>query len=106
MTGWPAYGNLKSRLWPSYTACKSAASTELRLPPTFNDYFTSEALADFQGTLAPLGEPLSFRQTSELLRGGMTFRAFEIDYPAKRLTLTTYTYRDGKLKRHLIAPAE
>ncbi|HXR37546.1 MAG TPA: serine hydrolase domain-containing protein [Terracidiphilus sp.] len=76
------------------------------LAPNLSDYFTAEALADFQQSLAPLGEPLSFYQASEQLRGGMTFRAFQIVYPGKRLTLTTYTYPDGKLEQYLIAPAE
>ncbi len=76
------------------------------LAPNLNDYFTPEALADFQSSLAPLGEPLTFHQTSEQLRGGMTFRAFQIVYPGKHLTLTTYTYPDGKLEQYLIAPAE
>lgn len=76
------------------------------LAPNLSDYFTPEALADFQSSLQPLGEPLSFHQGGEQLRGGMTFRAFQIVYPAKRLTLTTYTYPDGKLEQYLIAPAE
>ena len=53
-----------------------------------------------------LGEPLSLRQTSSELRGGMTFRGFDIVYPGKRLRLTTYTYPDGKLEQYLVAPAE
>jgi CubicO group peptidase (beta-lactamase class C family) len=76
------------------------------LAPNLSDYFTPEALADFRQSLAPLGEPLTFHQASEQLRGGMTFRAFQIVYPGKRLTLTTYTYPDGKLEQYLIAPAE
>jgi CubicO group peptidase (beta-lactamase class C family) len=76
------------------------------LAPNLSDYFTPEAIADFQQSLAPLGEPLTFRQAGEQLRGGMTFRAFQIVYPGKRLTLTTYTYPDGKLEQYLIAPAE
>jgi CubicO group peptidase (beta-lactamase class C family) len=76
------------------------------LSANLNDYFTPQAIADFQSSLAPLGDPLIFRQTSQSLRGGMTFRAFEIVYPGKRLTLTTYTYPDGKLEQYLIAPAE
>jgi CubicO group peptidase (beta-lactamase class C family) len=76
------------------------------LAPNLNDYFTSEALADFQTSLAPLGEPLSFDQTREELRGGMTFRAFQIVYPGRKLDLTTYTYPNGKLEQYLIAPAE
>jgi CubicO group peptidase (beta-lactamase class C family) len=76
------------------------------LAPNLSDYFTPEALADFQASLAPLGEPLSFHQTGDQLRGGMTMRAFQIVYPGKRLHLTTYTYPDGKLEQYLIAPAE
>jgi hypothetical protein len=76
------------------------------LAPNLSDYFTAEALEDFRASLAPLGEPLTFRQTADQLRGGMTFRAFDIVYPGKRLRLTTYTYPDGKLEQYLIAPAE
>jgi D-alanyl-D-alanine carboxypeptidase len=76
------------------------------LAPNLSDYFTPEAVTDYQASLAPLGEPLTFHQTSDQLRGGMTFRAFQIVYPGKRLTLTTYTYPDGKLEQYLIAPAE
>ena len=76
------------------------------LAPNLSDYFTPEAIADFQASLAPLGEPLTFKQAAEELRGGMTFRAFRITYPDRRLVLTTYTYPDGKLEQYLIAPAE
>jgi len=74
------------------------------LAPNLNDYFTPEAVADFQSSLAPLGEPLSLHQTREELRGGMTFRVFEIAYPGRKLELTTYTYPNGKLEQYLIAP--
>ena len=76
------------------------------LAPNLSDYFTAQAIEDFKSSLGPLGEPLSLRQTSEELRGGMTFRAFLIAYPEQRLRLTTYTYPDGKLEQYLIAPAE
>ncbi len=76
------------------------------LAPNLNDYFTLQAVADFQSSLAPLGEPLSLRQTGEELRGGMTFRSFDIVYPGRRLRLTTYIYPDGKLEQYLIAPEE
>jgi hypothetical protein len=76
------------------------------LAPNLSDYFTPEAIADYQSSLAPLGEPLTFHQTGETLRGGMTFRGFTITYPNTRLRLTTYTYPDGKLEQYLIAPAE
>ena len=77
------------------------------LAPNLSDYFNAEALADFRESLAPLGEPLSFRQAgNDSLRGGMIFRSFQIVYPGKRLRLTTFTYPDGKLEQYLIAPAE
>jgi CubicO group peptidase (beta-lactamase class C family) len=76
------------------------------LAPNLSDYFTAQAIADFQSSLAPLGEPLSLRQASTSLRGGMTFRAFEITYPDRKLELTTFTYPDGKLEQYLIAPED
>jgi CubicO group peptidase (beta-lactamase class C family) len=76
------------------------------LAPNLNDYFTQEALDDFRTSLGPLGEPLSFRQTDDTLRGGMTSRRFLVIHPGKRLSLTTYTYPDGKLEQFLVAPAD
>jgi D-alanyl-D-alanine carboxypeptidase len=76
------------------------------LAPNLNDYFTAEAIADFESSLAPLGEPLSLRQADEEPRGGMTFRAFDIVYPGSRLLLTTYTYPDGKLEQYIVAPEQ
>ena len=76
------------------------------LAPNLSDYFTPEAITDFQSSLAPLGEPLSLHQTHEELRGGMTFREFDIAYPDRTLELTTYTYPNGKLEQYLIAPSE
>ncbi|HVZ83779.1 MAG TPA: serine hydrolase domain-containing protein [Terracidiphilus sp.] len=76
------------------------------LAPNLNDYFSAQTVEDFETSLAPLGEPLTFRQTRESLRGGMTFRSFSIVYPGKRLRLTTYTYPDGKLEQYLVEPAD
>ena len=76
------------------------------LAPNLNDYFSAQAVADFKSSLGPLGEPLTFHQTAEELRGGMTFRSFRLAYPGKRLSLTTYTYPDGKLEQFLVGPAD
>ncbi|HEY1160264.1 MAG TPA: serine hydrolase domain-containing protein [Terracidiphilus sp.] len=89
-----------------YHALQQGRIDRTLLAPNLSDYFTPEALADFQTSLAPLGDPLTFRQSREELRGGMTFRSFDLVYPGKRLTLTTYTYPDGKLEQYLIAPTE
>ena len=76
------------------------------LAPNLSDYFTPQAIADFQTSLAPLGEPLSLRQTHEELRGGMTLRAFDITYPGRRLRLTIYVYPNGKLEQYLVETTE
>ena len=75
------------------------------LAPNLNDYFSAQTVADFRDSLGPLGEPLTFKQTAEELRGGMIFRSFRIVYPDRRLSLTTYTYPDGKLEQFLVGPA-
>ena len=36
----------------------------------------------------------------------MTFRSFRLDYPTRRLSLSTYTYPDGKLEQFLVDPVE
>lgn len=74
------------------------------LAPNLSDYFTKEAIEDFRTSLGPLGEPLSIETRRESLRGGMTFRSFSLVFPKQRLTLTTYSYPDGKLEQYLIEP--
>ncbi len=76
------------------------------LAPNLNDYFDAQTIADFRDSLAELGEPLSLTQTSEDLRGGMTFHSFRIVYPRRTLRLTTYAYPDGKLEQYLVEPAD
>jgi D-alanyl-D-alanine carboxypeptidase len=76
------------------------------LAPNLSDYFDAQTLEDFKTSLGPLGEPLTFSQTSESLRGGMTHRSFRIVYPTRRLSLSIYTYPDGKLEQYLVDPAD
>ena len=75
--------------------------------PWCNAYFSEQALGDFQSSLAPLGKPSSVRQVADELRGGMTFRAFRVEFPnsSQRVTITTYTEPDGKLEQYLVLPA-
>ena len=65
-------------------------------------YFTAQVLEDAAASLKPLGYPESFRQTSVQLRGGMTYRHFEIGFKSKSLHLTTFATADGKLAQYLI----
>lgn len=76
------------------------------LAENLSKYFDAQTLADYRNSLGPLGEPLTFQQVNEELRGGMTFHVFRLLYPTRRLTLTTYTYPDGKLEQFLVEPGE
>ena len=71
-----------------------------------NAYFNQQALDDFSSSLKPLGAPSSFRQVTEELRGGMTFRVFAVTFgdSPQRLRVTTYTMPDGKLEQYLVTP--
>jgi D-alanyl-D-alanine carboxypeptidase len=65
-------------------------------------YFTPQVLQDAAASLKPLGAPESFQQTSVELRGGMTYRHFQIAFPGRPLHLSTFTTADGKLAQYLI----
>jgi len=65
-------------------------------------YFTPQVLSDAAAGLGPLGEPQTFRQTSVELRGGMTYRHYQIQFPGKALHLSTFTTSGGKLAQYLI----
>jgi D-alanyl-D-alanine carboxypeptidase len=75
--------------------------------PWCNAYFSEQAIGDFRSSLAPMGKPSSVKQMAENLRGGMTFRAFRVEFPngGKPLVITTYTEPDGKLEQYLVGPA-
>jgi CubicO group peptidase (beta-lactamase class C family) len=65
-------------------------------------YFTREILDDASASLKALGPPEFLKQTSVVLRGGMTYRHFVIRFKNKSLHLSTLTALDGKLEQYLI----
>jgi D-alanyl-D-alanine carboxypeptidase len=70
-----------------------------------NFYFDQTSLDDHATSLAPLGAVQSVTQTSTSLRGGMTFRSFDVTFAnGTKLRLTTYTTTDGRLEQFLLAP--
>ena len=71
-----------------------------------NAYFDSQALGDFESSLKPLGVPIEFHQTAKELRGGMTFRVYDIVFSTTHLELTTYQMPDGKIEQYIVTPAE
>lgn len=102
---------------PATTAAEQQARTLLNnleggkldrgaLTPDLSFYFSPEAIADFQGSLQPLGPVTDLHQTNKSLRGGMTFRSFAVTLGTRHVTLTTYTQPDGKLEQFLIETNE
>ena len=72
-----------------------------------NFFFDQTSLDDHTRSLGPLGAVETVVQTSSSLRGGMTFRAFDVAFAkGPKLRLTTYTTRDGRLEQFLIAPVD
>jgi D-alanyl-D-alanine carboxypeptidase len=68
-----------------------------------NFYFNEQALKDFSSSLAPLGTPRSFTQTSQSLRGGMLARSFRAVFPGRTLRVWTFQMPDGKLEQYQVA---
>lgn len=68
-----------------------------------NFYFSDQAIADFQSSLAALGAPKSFRQTRRWLRGGMTGRSYDAEFADRKLRVWTYEMPDGKLEQFQVA---
>jgi len=71
-----------------------------------NGYFTDQALKDYANSLAPLGDPVSFIQSSVSLRGGMTHRSYQVKYQHKNLGINIYEMPDGRFEQYLIAVQE
>jgi CubicO group peptidase (beta-lactamase class C family) len=72
--------------------------------PDANFYFSQTTTSDFASSLAPLGSIASVTQTSEALRGGMTYRTFEVKFATRTLSLNTYTQKDGRIEQFLVNP--
>ena len=65
-------------------------------------FFTRQVLEDASASLKALGPPESLKQTAVVLRGGMTYRHFEIKFKDKSVHLSTLTVPGGKLEQYLI----
>jgi CubicO group peptidase (beta-lactamase class C family) len=68
-----------------------------------NHYFSTQAIADFQASLAPLGAPTEFRQARRWLRGGMTGRSYDAKFAGRTLRVWTYEMPDGRLEQFQVA---
>lgn len=72
------------------------------LTSNLNYYYTPESLGDIRDSLAPLGGLKSVTRVAEELRGGMTFRAYRVQFEKKSLTVTVYLTPDGRYEQFLI----
>lgn len=71
-----------------------------------NSYFSPQALQDFASSLGPLGEPRSFTQASQGLRGGMSFRRYTVTFADKALSVWVYEMPDGKIEEYQVMAAD
>ncbi len=65
-------------------------------------FFTPQVLEDAAASLKAQGPLVSLKQTSVELRGGMTYRHFQLKFRERTLHLSTLTMPDGKLEQYLI----
>jgi CubicO group peptidase (beta-lactamase class C family) len=72
------------------------------LTPNADAFFTRQVLEDASASLKAQGPLVSLKQTSVELRGGMTYRHFEVKFKEKSLRLSTLTVAGGKLEQYLI----
>jgi hypothetical protein len=75
-----------------------------RLNANANSYFSPSVLTDYRNSLAPLGPPLGVRERSHEDRGGMVFHVYDVTFPGRTVTVTTYELPDGRLGQFLIVP--
>jgi CubicO group peptidase (beta-lactamase class C family) len=74
-----------------------------------NYYFTPQAVADFQSSLAPLGEPTSFEPNGQpVLRGGFVIQSYTIKYPKRTLDVSTFYEpgANGRIEQFLVSPGD
>lgn len=72
-----------------------------------NDYFSEQAIKDFADSLAPLGAPEEFTQTSHSKRGGMGFRAYKVKFHnGKAARIIMYETQDGRIEQYQVMASE
>jgi D-alanyl-D-alanine carboxypeptidase len=98
-------GAAEKRALDIFTGLQEGKLDRSQLTAFCDAYFTEEAVQDFASSLKPLGAPTSLKQMDEELRGGMTFRVFDVRFPDRKLRVTVYEEPDGKLEQYLVIPS-
>jgi D-alanyl-D-alanine carboxypeptidase len=71
-----------------------------------NSYFTGQAVQDFASSLGSLGAPLSFVQTDQEDRGGMTFHAYSARFADRALVVWVREMPDGKIEQYQVSASD
>src|SRR5438477_12212372 len=100
----PAPRPRRRRRARSSKGCKRGQIDRALFTSNANAYFSEQALKDFASSLAPLGAPTGFVQTSQQKRGGMTLRVYRASFPNRNLRVWTFELPDGKLEQLQVAP--
>ena len=77
-----------------------------RFTDNANSYFDDQALQDFALSLGPLGRVLSFVQTGQEDRGGMTFHAYLVKFADKSVDVWVRDMPDGTIEQYQVMAAE
>ena len=92
-----------NRLQPIVAALQKGEIDRSLFTPDCNDYFDATALADYQSSLAPLGNVTSVTAGHASLRGGMTFSSYRVTFAGgTTLIFTVYLESDGKIEQLLV----
>jgi CubicO group peptidase (beta-lactamase class C family) len=75
-----------------------------KMNANLRSYFTAPVLADYRASLSALGAPMRLTERSHEDRGGMVFHVYDVVYPGRNVTVTTYVLPDGVLDQLLIEP--
>ena len=85
-----------------FTGLQRGTIDRSKLTSNLSAYFSSVALADFKASLAPCGAAKEVTQTSQSLRGGMTYRAFHIECGKNSYSVSSFIMPDGKWEQYIV----
>lgn len=91
-----------------FDSLRSGTLDRSKLTANASYYFTSQVLADYKASLAPLGTPTAFELAApKRLRGGFVQRRYTVTYPDRKLSIATFAEPDGaqRYEQFLVFPA-
>lgn len=92
-----------------YDQLRTGTLDRALLTENANYYFTSQAVADYRSSLAPLGEPTAFEPNGKPSpRGGFMIQGYTVKFPGRTLNLSTFyePAGQGRIEQFLVSPGE